>query len=67
MVQQVKNPSSIHENAGSIPGLVQWVKDLVFAASCSVDGGCGIDLALSLVWLQFNPYPGKFHMLQVWP
>ena len=29
MAQQVKNPSSIHEDVGSIPGLTQWVKDLV--------------------------------------
>ena len=27
MVQQVKNPASIHEDEASIPGLVQWVKD----------------------------------------
>ena len=28
LVQRVKNLTSIHENAGLIPGLAQWVKDL---------------------------------------
>ena len=28
MVQQVTNPISIHEDAGSIPDFTQWVKDL---------------------------------------
>ena len=27
VAQQIKNPASIHEAVGSIPGLVQWVKD----------------------------------------
>ena len=29
VVQQVKNPTSIHEDVGSIPGLAHWVKDWV--------------------------------------
>ena len=27
VAQQVKNPASIHEDAGLIPGLAQWAKD----------------------------------------
>ena len=28
VAQGVKNPTSIHKDAGLIPGLTQWVKDL---------------------------------------
>ena len=30
VAQQVTNPTSTHEDAGSIPGLAPWVKDLLF-------------------------------------
>ena len=49
MVQEVKNPTSIHEDVSSIPGLAQWIKNLVLpqGASCR----CGSDLALLWLWL----------------
>ena len=55
MAQWIKNPASIHEEAGLIPGLPQWVKDLVLlqavvevADLAQIWGcrGCGIGLQL---------------------
>ena len=40
VVQQVKNPTSVHEDMGLIPGLAQWVKGSSVATSCSVGHRC---------------------------
>ena len=45
VTQQVKNPTSIHEDVSLIPGLAQWV-----AVSCGVGRRHGSDLALLCLW-----------------
>ena len=29
MAQQITDPTGVHEDSGTIPGLTQWVKDLM--------------------------------------
>ena len=60
VAQQVKNPTSIHADTGSIPGLTQWVKDPVLQTHCAdVFIHCGIDHRHSsdpaLLWLWCRP------------
>ena len=50
MAQWVENLTSIHENVGSIPGLIQWVKGSSIAKSCGVGHRHVLDMAL--LWLR---------------
>ena len=51
MAQQVKNPTSIHEGVGLIPGLSWWVQGYGVGTGCSIGRrlwlGSGVAMAVA--------------------
>ena len=62
VAQWLTNPASNHEDAGLIPGLVQWVRDPGFAVSYSVGHRSGSDPPL--LWLRLWRKPAAVALIR---